>query len=64
MSPDDALPITAIRVGRERWAKLGERVGDRNRSAVIRELIDWYLREPGTKTPVRPPAPDGHDPVS
>lgn len=43
---------------REEWDDLGEAVGERKRAAIIRELIQWYLRYPGVKTPVRPEARD------
>lgn len=40
------------------WDGLGELVGDRGRSEVIRSLVAWYLREPGAKLPERPPRAD------
>lgn len=43
---------------REEWVDLGELVGPRHRAQVIRELIRWYLRYPGVKTPVRPEGRD------
>jgi hypothetical protein len=43
---------------REEWDDLGELVGKRKRAQIIRELIHWYLRYPGAKQPVRPPAED------
>lgn len=43
---------------REEWDDLGELVGKRKRGTVIRELVQWYLRYPGVKTPERPPARD------
>lgn len=43
---------------REEWDDLGELVGQRKRGTIIRELVQWYLRYPGAKQPVRPPARD------
>lgn len=40
------------------WGRLGDLVGDRGRSEVIRSLVAWYLREPGAKLPERPPRQD------
>ena len=48
-----------IRVDDDLWAAFGAIVGDRNRSAVIREFIRWYVSERGAKLPRPPkPAPD------
>lgn len=47
-------PRRVISVGDGPWAKFGEIVGERNRSDVIRQFIDWYVREPGAKFPDRP----------
>jgi hypothetical protein len=46
-----------IRVDAELWTAFGQLVGDRNRSAVIREFIRWYVGERGAKLP-RPPKAD------
>lgn len=43
---------------REEWDDLAEAVGERKRASIIRELIQWYLRYPGVKTPARPEARD------
>lgn len=43
---------------RDEWDDLGELVGKRKRGTIIRELVQWYLRYPGVKTPERPPAQD------
>jgi hypothetical protein len=43
---------------RDEWDDLGELVGERKRATVIRELIQWFLRYPGVKMPVRPEARD------
>jgi hypothetical protein len=43
---------------REEWDDLGELVGNRKRGTIIRELVQWYLRYPGVKQPVRPEARD------
>ncbi|MEV6035985.1 hypothetical protein AB0L65_32855 [Nonomuraea sp. NPDC052116] len=50
-----------IRVDAELWDAFGALVGDRNRSAVIREFIRWYVGERGAKLP-RPPKPSAELP--
>jgi hypothetical protein len=42
----------------ETWAELGAAadLSRADRSAIIRELIAWYLRRPSAKLPERPPA--------
>lgn len=45
-----------IRVDADLWAAFGRLVGERNRSAVIRDFIRWYVGERGAKLP-RPPKP-------
>ncbi len=46
-----------IRVEDELWAAFGRLVGVRNRTAVIRDFIRWYVRERGAKLPRRPGLP-------
>jgi hypothetical protein len=48
-------PRRQIALATELWDRLGDLVGDRGRSEVIRSLVAWYLREPGAKLPERPP---------
>lgn len=43
-----------IRMGDE-WEELAAVVGPRQRAALIRDLIRWWLRKPGAKLPPRPP---------
>ena len=43
-----------VRLGTE-WDELAETTGKRGRAAVIRQLVQWYLRYPGVKLPERPP---------
>lgn len=43
-----------ISLDEDLWNELGEAVGDRGRSAVIRELVAAYLGRPGAKMPRRP----------
>lgn len=40
------------------WDRLGDLVGIRRRSQVIRALVAWYLREPGARLPERPARKD------
>lgn len=45
-----------IRMSQEKWDRLGE-VADAagtDRSTVLRQLADWYLRERGAVLPERP----------
>lgn len=51
-------PTFQVRMDREQWMKFGE-VAQPDRSAVLRDFIDWYLREPGAKMPKRPDQPPG-----
>lgn len=62
--PESHTPTTPIRIDRELWARFGDAAGARNRSAVLRDFIRWYLREPGARMPKRPDPGPGHDPVS
>lgn len=43
-----------VRLGDE-WDQLAETTGKRGRAAIIRQLVQWYLRYPGAKLPERPP---------
>ncbi|MFF0744199.1 hypothetical protein ACFYVL_27755 [Streptomyces sp. NPDC004111] len=45
----------SVRLSDEDWEDLKTRSGDR--SAVIKELVGWYLRRPGAELPERPPVP-------
>ncbi|GFE20105.1 hypothetical protein [Streptomyces nigrescens] len=56
MSPNvPKTPPRQIRIG-DAWYDFdaGAKALDTERAAVIRELIDWYIREPGAKLPPRP----------
>lgn len=46
----------AFRVSDAVWDRLQEaaRAAGTDRSAVLRQMIGWYLREPGAKLPERP----------
>ncbi|MEV4181664.1 hypothetical protein AB0J28_09475 [Streptosporangium canum] len=50
-----------IRVDDDLWVAFGRLVGERNRSAVIRDFIRWYVGERGAKAPKRP-TPDAAQP--
>lgn len=57
-SPNEThTPVRSIRMDDERWDRLGEHYGQRNRSAVLNEVVAWLLREPGAKLPPRVPTP-------
>ncbi|WP_329131644.1 hypothetical protein OG552_10755 [Streptomyces sp. NBC_01476] len=47
-------PLRPLRIPDDEWNPLGEAVGERNRTRLIRDFIAWYLRRPGAKLPVRP----------
>jgi hypothetical protein len=49
----DHTPVRSLRVDKERWEKFGTAYGERNRSAVLNEVIAWLLREPGARLPKR-----------
>lgn len=56
MSPNvPKTPARQVRIG-DTWYDFdaGAKAMDTERAAVIRELIDWYIREPGAKLPTRP----------
>jgi hypothetical protein len=53
-STDNHTPLRPLRIPRDEWEALGQAVGERHRTRVIRELIRWYLRWPGAKQPDRP----------
>lgn len=49
-------PLRNVRVDDDLWERLGE-VADQqetDRSAIIRALVAWFVREPGAKMPTRP----------
>lgn len=55
--PRAPMPKQAIRIPKDKWDRFG-RVTDAagtDRSTVLRELVDWYLRERGGILPERPP---------
>lgn len=49
-------PARQVRIGDELWLDFDApaRSMGTERAAVVRELIAWYLREPGAKLPPRP----------
>lgn len=56
MSPNaPKTPARQIRIGHT-WYDFdaAAKAMGTERAAVIRELIDWYIREPGAKLPARP----------
>lgn len=56
MSPNQPkTPPRQIRIG-DTWYDFdaAAKAMGTERAAVIRELIDWYIREPGAKLPARP----------
>ncbi|WP_327066834.1 hypothetical protein [Kitasatospora sp. NBC_01302] len=52
-------PLRQLRIPEDEWTALGRLVGDRNRTATIREFIRWYARMPGAKALHRPDRPPG-----
>jgi len=53
--PDSYTAHRPIRVEDSLWDALGAAAGMRKRSALVRDLIRWWLRIPGAKLPPRPP---------
>jgi hypothetical protein len=56
MSPNaPKTPARQIRIG-DTWYDFdaAAKAMGTERATVIRELIDWYIREPGAKLPTRP----------
>lgn len=49
-------PLRRLRVDDELWEEFGQ-VADPDRSAVIRNFMRWFVREPGVTMPRRPGAP-------
>ena len=54
--PGRGTPKFGIRVPEVVWQQFGEAVATlgTDRSAVLREFLAWYLRQPGAKLPPRP----------
>lgn len=49
----------SFRLDPDKWEAFGVAVaelGYKDRSAYLRDVIDWVLHKPGVKTPKRPPA--------
>jgi hypothetical protein len=51
-----ATPSRAVRIDDETWGQLGDAAAaaDTDRSAILRQLAQWWLRRPGAKLPPRP----------
>jgi len=51
------MPQQTIRMSQDKWDRLGKAADEAgtDRSTVLRELADWYLRERGAVLPDRPP---------
>lgn len=54
---ENHTPLRPVRVEASLWEEFGRLVGKRNRSAVIRDFIRWYVGERGAKLPKRPLQP-------
>jgi hypothetical protein len=54
-----ATPHRAVRIDAETWDALdtAAKAAGKDRSAVLRELAQWWLRRPGAKMPPRPERP-------
>ncbi|MCW2902244.1 MAG: hypothetical protein JWO67_4509 [Streptosporangiaceae bacterium] len=48
--------VARARVPKPKWDRFGELAEDQDtdRSKVLNDFIDWYLRVPGAKLPKRP----------
>lgn len=51
--PGRGTTKSGIRVPDALWQRFGE-LAEPDRSAVLREFIRWYVREPGAQMPRRP----------
>jgi hypothetical protein len=51
------MPIQHVRAADDDWADL-DTASDGRRPEIVRELIRWYLRRPGSRLPERPPVTD------
>lgn len=53
-------PLRALRIPDDEWEDLGAAVEGTltDRTKVIREFVQWYLRRPGAKLPARPTKPE------
>jgi len=51
-----ATPNRAVRIDDETWHALGDAAAaaGADRSAILRQLAQWWLRRPGAKMPPRP----------
>jgi hypothetical protein len=49
-------PARQMRISDEDWGDLeaAAKIFDKERAAVVRDFIHWYLRRPGAKAPDRP----------
>lgn len=47
-------PHRPIRVEDDLWEEFGRLAGERNRSAILRDFIAWYVRRRGAVLPKRP----------
>lgn len=49
-------PLRNIRLDDDLWLRLGEVAAEQgtDRSAIVRSLVAWFVREPGAKPPHRP----------
>jgi hypothetical protein len=46
-------PLRRLRVDDDLWEEFGA-AAEPDRSAVIRDFMRWFIREPGAKLPARP----------
>lgn len=55
-NPENFTPIRSIRIAAATWerAKRLAREQGKSMSELVREFLDWWLREPGAKLPTRP----------
>jgi hypothetical protein len=51
-----ATPSRAVRIDNETWDELGVAAAAEgtDRSAILRQLAQWWVRRPGAKLPERP----------
>jgi hypothetical protein len=68
MTPAKAThtPPRQIRIPDDEWLPFDDatKAAGKTRAEVVRELIRWYMRRPGTKQPDRPDASDWSTPAA
>lgn len=56
--PTEGTERQGFRYPRTKWQRFGAAASANgtNASQILQDFIDWYIREPKSKAPTRPPA--------